>query len=237
MSMNPVEFQEIGKGWYRREATSHGTCSRGVSEDIPMRRTVALRERGRVAALLNSILRAARRRAGWQEPDPRNVRTWRQLVLGVLVTRSTRLLQLGQAVLAARRASRAKTAALGLGSFLTRADFPMGGFSRRLLLALVRALPPERLARYRGLALLVVDPTEYPKRSRGRGKQGRQMQHIGRVRRKAHGQPKAKRGKATGPGRPKPPSAKPATTCGYVDVWAGLVLAGKQFLPLDRQLF
>src|SRR5919197_1850258 len=104
MSMNPVEFQEIGKGWYRREATSHGTCSRGVSEDIPMRRTVALRERGRVAALLNSILQAARRRGTWQEPDPRNVRTWRQL---------------GQAVLAAREGNRGKKGGVGVGYFLT----------------------------------------------------------------------------------------------------------------------
>ena len=30
---------------------------------------------------------------------------------------------------------------------------------------------------------------------------------------------------------------KPETTSGYVDVWAGLVLKGKQFLPLSRQLF
>src|SRR5919197_5181593 len=154
MSMNPVEFQEIGKGWYRREATSHGTCSRGVSEDIPMRRTVALRERGRLAALLNSILRAARRRGTWQEPDARNLRTWRQLVLGVLVTRSTRLLSLARAVLPERRARRVKTAALGLGYFLARADFPIGGLSRRLLLAIARALPAERLVRYRGKGLL-----------------------------------------------------------------------------------
>ena len=120
-----------------------------------MQRTVALRERGRFAALLNSILRAARRRATWSEPDARNLRTWRQLVLGVLVHRSTRLLRLAQAVLPERQASRVKTAALGLGYFLARADFPIGGFSRRLLLALARALPAERLVSYRGKVLLV----------------------------------------------------------------------------------
>ena len=202
-----------------------------------MPRTVALRERGRFAALLNSILRSARRRTGWPEPDVRNLRTWRQCVLGVLVTRSTRLLRLAQAVLPARQASRVKTAALGLGYFLSRADFPMAGFSRRLLLATVRAVPAERLVQYRGQVLLVLDPTDYPKRSRGRGTRNRQMQHIGRVRKKAHGQPKAKSRQRAAPGQPKPARAKPATTFGYVDIWAGLVLAGKQFLPLDRQLF
>ena len=63
------------------------------------------------------------------------------------------------------------------------------------------------------------------------------MQHIGRVRRKANGRPKAKARQRAAAGQPKPPAAKPATTFGYVDVWAGLVLRGKQFLPLDRQLF
>jgi hypothetical protein len=200
-----------------------------------MQRTVALRERGRFAALLNSILRAARRRARWSEPDPRNLRTWRQLVLGVLVTRSTRLLDLARAVLPARQARSVKAAALGLGYFLARAEFPAAGLSRRLLLAVIRALPPERLVRYRGKVLLVIDPTDYPKRSRGRGKRNRQMQHIGRVRRKANGRPKPKARKRGGADRPGPP--RPATTFGYVDIWVGLVLAGKQFLPLTRQLF
>src|SRR6266516_911335 len=200
-----------------------------------MQATVALRERGRLAALLNSILRAARRRAGWSEPDPRNLRTWRQLVLGILVQRSTRLLRLGQAVLPQRRAGRVKTAALSLGYFLARAEFPIGPCSRRLLLAVVRALPAERLVRYRGKVLLVIDPTDYPKRSRGRGKCGRQMQHIGRVRRKGSGRPRPRRRPRTAPGQPKPAAAKPATTFGYTDIWAGRVLQGKQFLPLGRQ--
>src|SRR5438477_1043034 len=209
----------------------------GCWEDTPMQRTVALRERGRLAALLNSILREARRRAAWQEPDARNLRTWRQVVLGVLVQRSTRLLSLARAVLPARQASRVKTAALGLGYFLARAEFPMARVSRRLLLAVGRALPAERLVRYRGKVLLAIDPTDYPKRSRGRGKRDRQMQHIGRVRRKAYGRPKAKARQRSAAGQPKPPAAKPATTFGYVDVWAGLVLRGQPFLPLTRQLF
>jgi hypothetical protein len=202
-----------------------------------MQRTVALRERGRFAALVNSVLHAARRLGTWREPDARNLRSWRQAVLGVLVTRSTRLLRLAQAVLPERQASRVKTAALGLGYFLARAEFPTAGFSRRLLLAIVRALPAERLVRYRGKVLLVIDPTDYPKRSRGRGKRNGQMQHIGRVRRKARGRGTRTPPERAGPGRPKPSAGRPATTFGYVDIWAGLVLQGKQFLPLARHLF
>jgi hypothetical protein len=48
------------------------------------------------------------------------------------------------------------------------------------------------------------------------------MQYIGRVRQQSR--------RRRGPG-------KGATTFGYVDVWAGLVLVGQQFLPLARQLF
>jgi len=201
-----------------------------------MQRTVALRERGRFAALLNSILRAARRRATWSEPDARNLRTWRQLMLGVLVRRTTRLLSLAQAVLPERQARCVKNAALGLGYCLARAEFPTASVSRRLLLAVVQALPAGRLVSYRGKVLLVLDPTDYPKRSRGRGTRGRQMQPIGRVRRKAHGQPKPKPRARAAPGRARP-APRPATTFGYVDVWAGLVLRGKQLLPLTRQLF
>jgi hypothetical protein len=79
----------------------------------------------------------------------------------------------------------------------------------------VRQIEATRLLTYRGKVVVVIDPTEYPKRSRGRGKCGRQMEDIGRVR------------KANGKG----------TTYGYVDIWAGLVLKGKQFVPLARRLF
>jgi hypothetical protein len=83
---------------------------------------------------------------------------------------------------------------------------------------------------HRGYALLVIDPTEYPKRSRGQGKRGRQMQHIGRVRRPARGPPRRGRTQAGTP-------ARAATTTGYMDVWAGLGLKGKQFVPLARHWY
>jgi hypothetical protein len=61
------------------------------------------------------------------------------------------------------------------------------------------------------------------------------MQHIGRVRAaKAAGRRPRPRRTAAGA---TPAAGRVATTFGYVDVWAGLVLAGKQFLPLARHLF
>ena len=61
---------------------------------------VALRERGRLAALVPSVVQQARRRAGWRGPDRPTSRTSRQFVRGVVVARSKRLVAVGQAVLA-----------------------------------------------------------------------------------------------------------------------------------------
>jgi hypothetical protein len=182
-----------------------------------MQRSVALRERGQLAVLLNRILHQARQSEEWHEPDQRNLRTWRQLVLGILVARTTRLLGLAQALLPQRQAATVKTLAIGLSSFLTKSKCPLETLTPALLEATLREVDPADMTRFRGKALLVLDPTEYPKRSRGTGKRKRHMQHIGRVRNA--------KGKASG------------TTTGYVDVWAGLVLKGKRFLPLARQLF
>lgn len=196
--------------------------------------SVALRERGRFATLLNSLLQGARQWTGGRCPDPRNLRTWQQFVLGVLVQRSARLITVAQTTLAARRAQSSKTAAAALSYLLTKAQWPLRPFSTYLLLAAVAQLDPAACVTYRGYVLLVIDPTEYPKRSRGTGKRGRQMQHAGRVRKAAKGQPKAaKRKTASG----KRAGRAVATTFGYVDIWAGLVLKGQQFFPLARHLY
>ena len=201
-----------------------------------MRVSAALRARAKLSVLLNCLVQAACRRGRSGSIDRRNLRTFRQLVLGMLTKRSTHLLELAQMAASWRQVSSVKSAAMALGYFLKGAKFPMRAFATWLLEAALRQLPAERLATYRGKPLLVVDPTEYQKRSRGRGKRGRQMQHIGRVRKsKAKGAPKRKK-KTANNGASKE-ERKVATTFGYVDVWAGLVLKGKQFLPLARQLF
>ena len=200
---------------------------------------VALRERGRFATLLNSLLHGAARWGAGPRPDPRNLRTWRQFVLGVLVQRSARLITVAQATVEGRRAQSVRTAAAALGYLLSEAQWALRPFSTRLVLAAVAQLEPTRFVTYRGHLLLVLDPTEYPKRSRGCGKRGRQMQHAGRVRKAAQGQPKASKQKA--PSRKttggQPAKRTVATTFGYVDIWAGLVLKGQQFFPLARHLY
>lgn len=204
-----------------------------------MRISVALRARTKLAELLNNLLHRSAQGSDEKGIDPRNLKTWRQFVLGVIAKRSTRLMRVAQAVAAWRRVGSVKSAAMALGYFLEKAVFPMRPFATRLLEMAVRQLGTGQLESYRGKVLLVIDPTEYAKRSRGKGKRGRCMQYIGRVRKtqvKARSKGKNKKGatsKEKGAGQPK----KVVTTFGYVDIWAGLVLVGKQFLPLARQLF
>jgi hypothetical protein len=208
-----------------------------------MKATVALRGRGQLALVLTQILQFVRQAATWHEPDARNMHTFRQFILAVLMKRSTRLIVLAQAVAPWRHANTVKSVAMGLAYFLEEAEFPMGSLSRLLLEGILRRIPTEQMATYGGKAVVVIDPTEYHKRSRGKGKGGNHMQYVGRVR-KSHGKKRGKKkaksgGKTTGSAQGKDGSQteKTATTAGYVDVWAGLVLKGKQFLPLARQLF
>ncbi len=127
---------------------------------------------------------------------------------------------------------------MALGYFLEKARFPMRSFATRLLETAALMPGSDRLESSRGKVLLVIDPTEYTKRRRGKGKRGRGMQHIGRGR-KAQAQAKSrgrkKRGATAKKGTSQP--KKVATSYGYVASWAGLVLVGKGFLPLARQLF
>ena len=231
--------------------------------------SVALRERSRLAALVHCVLRQARRQAGWQEPDRRNLRTWRQLVLGLVVARSTRLVTVGQAVLGQRAAQSVKAVAMAFGYFLTTARFPAATVSTLVLEATIRQLDPAQVATYRGKVVVALDPTDYPKRSRGTSTQGRHMEHVGRVRKPVKGgngrrqmhrhhgrgqragraEQTERAGRAQGvpkdtentamrtPGATAVAGATVATTSGYVDVWAGLVLTGRQLLPLARALF
>jgi Transposase DDE domain len=216
--------------------------------------TVALRERGRLAALVSTVVHQARRQEGWREPDRRTLRTWRQFVLGLVVARSTRLVAVGQAVLGQRAARSVKAVAMALGSFLSVGRFPAPTVSTQVLEAAVRQLDPTQVATYRGKVVLALDPTDYPKRSRGRSKTGRHMEHVGRVRKPVTGgkakrrrRPPRRRPLGAAPavaGAPRtavapgaPPATTVATTSGYVDVWTGLVLTGKQLLPLARALF
>lgn len=198
-----------------------------------MQVTVALKERGRLAALLRELLQVVRQEWRGAEPDARSLRTWTQLVLLVLVKRTLRLITLGEALLDQRRAHSAKAVAVGLGAWLARVQFPSGPFSRHLLEVIARQVARGNLVTFQGKVLLAIDPTDYPKRSRGRGKAGRQMEHVGKVRKSK----KKRKAKGGAQKQERKVQETVTTTSGYTDIWAGLVLRGKQFLPLARQLF
>jgi len=206
-----------------------------TEEVIPMMKSVALRGRAKLATLLNDLMHRASQGSDRKEPDSRNVRTWRQFVLGVIAKGSTRLITVSQAVASWRKVTSVKSAAMALGYFLGKAQFPMRPFATRLVEAAVQTLGPGQLESCRGKVLLVIDATEYAKRSRGKGKRGRGMQHIGRVR-KTQAKVKSKKRRAAGK-KAADQTRKVVTTYGYVDIWAGVVVLGKQLLPLARQLF
>src|SRR5207253_6074278 len=90
--------------------------------------------------------------------------------------------------------SSVKAAAMALAYFLqtARVPVPAPALSTGLLEAAVRQLDPEHRVTYQGQVLLVLDPTESEKRSRARGKCGRQREHLGRVRRSKGPPPKTK---------------------------------------------
>jgi hypothetical protein len=182
-----------------------------------MRAPATLGQRTRLATLLSTLLGSARTQVAWTEPDPRSRRTLCHLVLAVLATRSTRLLALARPLRPLRRARTVKAVTMGLTYFLRDARIAVADLAPGLAEAALAQVPPAQIATYRGRALLVIDPTEYPKRSRGAGRCGRGMEHIGRVRKTA--------------------AKDSPTTRGYVDVWAGVVLTGRRFLPLARRLF
>ena len=125
-----------------------------------MQITVALRGRTRVAALLRDWEQEADHENRGHRWDRRNRRTWRQMIVGVLVARSTRLLALGRVVAPQRRVGSVKAAAMALTYFLQTAQVPLPVISTRLLEVAVRHLDPARLVTYDGRVLLVLDPTE-----------------------------------------------------------------------------
>src|SRR5579859_1365254 len=166
----PSSFQRLGPGCGSRQKESHRSCgSVSLKEVHTMHKPVTLRGRTQVAALLHRVEQEADQGMLYRGVDGRNVRTWRQAIVGVWVTHSLRLLVLGRVLAPLRRAQSVKAAAQGLAYFLTTAQFPHVALSTNLLEAAVGQLDPRQLVLYQGKALVALDPTEYGKRSRGRG--------------------------------------------------------------------
>ena len=181
-------------------------------------RPTAIQQRGYVVKLCGRLMREA---AGHYHrlQDPRIVRRMNWLVLAILLAGSVRLNLLVQ-TLPYGAATSVKTAETGLSLFLATAHYDGRMLFARYGEAVRRSLPADALQRYRGKALVIVDATDYAKRSR-RGKKGKQMQYTTKVR--------ASKRKVQSP-------EKPVLSPGYVDIWAGVLLRGVQALPLVRQL-
>lgn len=148
--------------------------------------------------------------------DARTVRRMHWLILAIILAGSVRLNLLVQA-LPYGPADSVKTAETALSSFLAAVDYPASLLFARFRDQVLAQWPARSGVTYRGKKIVIVDPTPYPKRSR-RGKEKRQMQYIGRVKVFL----KDRQQEATRPG--------------YLDIWAGLLLKGRQVLPLARKL-
>jgi len=179
-------------------------------------RRAALHKRGFVTRTLYSLVRQAVPK--YRPMDARTVRRINWLLLAAMAG-SVRLTLLVQA-LPYGRANSVKTAETALSSFLANVDYPASLLFARFRDQVLAQLPARSCVTYRGKKIVIVDPTPYPKRSR-RGKKKRQMQFIGRV--KVFLKDKLGR-------------QRESTCPGYLDIWAGLLLKGRQVLPLARKL-
>jgi Transposase DDE domain len=181
-------------------------------------RPATIRQRGLVVKVCSGLMREA---AGHYHrlQDPRIVRRMNWLVLALLLAGSVRLNLLVQ-TLPYGTATSVKTGETGLSLFLATAQYDGRMLYARYREAVRQSLPTDAFQRYRGKALVIVDGTDYAKRSR-RGKKGKQMQYTTKVRASK---------------RKVQPPEKPVLSPGYVDIWAGVLLRGVQALPLVRQL-
>src|SRR3954454_10164 len=98
-----------------------------------MQINVTLRGRIQVAALLRRLEQEADQASRGRAPDRRTRQTWRQLVLGVVATGSTRMLTLGRTLAPRRRARTVQAVASSLTYFLSEARFAVRPFSTRVL--------------------------------------------------------------------------------------------------------
>lgn len=182
-----------------------------------MRRT-AIYRRGFVTNLLRDLVQQATQRTS-RIGDGRVVRRMNWLLLAIILAGTVRLNGLVQR-LPYGRANSVKTAETALSLFLAETEYPASILFARFRDQVLVRLPTQVLKTYRGKPIVIVDPTDYAKRSR-RGKKGRQMQYTTKVR-----VSKRKKGQ----------QAQTLVSPGYVDIWAGVLLTGRHVLPLSRKL-
>jgi hypothetical protein len=146
--------------------------------------------------------------------DKRNLRTVQALIWAIGIRGTTRLKQLAQALLKKRRAKNVKNVETGLSASLTHAQYDESALFTAYGEQVLQRIPAEAYERYRGLPIILEDPTTYEKRTR-RGKAGLTMEYPSQLKDlQVERYPK-----------------------GYVDAWAGPLLKRRRWLPLARGRF
>ena len=146
--------------------------------------------------------------------DPRTVRTLRDLVWAIAICGTTRLKELAQTLFHRRRAHSVKNVETALSKSLRHAPYDERAFFRGCRRQVLRRIPSRAYERYRGLRIIIEDPTTYEKHTR-RGKAGLAMEYPSQLKDiKYERYPK-----------------------GYVDAWAGPLLKRRRWLPVSRARF
>ena len=182
-----------------------------------MLRPVALRRRGQLAALISKSMAqaASRAQAAHHKIDPRTLRTLRALLLNLILRGQPRLKDLAQGLWPGKATS-VRSLENRLSYCLKASRYQRAILTRAVRDTLWDRLPSREVARFRGLAVVVVDPTPYPKRSRDRP---RSMERASGIY------------LSKGEGRKEGRGAR-----GYQDAWASLVLKNGETFPLARAL-
>lgn len=149
-----------------------------------------------------------------EQPDPRTQRTVEQLTYALILQGTTRLNQLAQFLLPMRAAKTAHHVETALSTALQKAKYPEADLLQAHSGVVYDALPSRAFDTFRRHKIILIDPTTYEKRTR-RGKKGRSMQYPSQLKDMQY-------------------ERYPQ---GYVDVWAGVLLKHRQWLPLARGRF
>jgi hypothetical protein len=146
--------------------------------------------------------------------DRRTQGTLRELTYAVTVKATTRLNQLAQFLFPWHQAKTAHNVETALSTCLQKAKYAEDELLHGYACAAYEAIPRAAFQTYHRRQIIIIDPTTYEKRTRP-GKKGRSMEYPSKLKDVQYDR------------YPQ----------GYVDVWAGSLLKGRQWLPLARGRF
>jgi hypothetical protein len=176
-------------------------------------RPIALHNRQQIWTTLHRTLSRAVHQLE-ERVDPRTKTTLEQMVFAIVVTGTTRLNKLAKFLLPWHHAKTAHNVETALSISLQAAHYAERALLHEHSGVAYDAIPPKAFDTYRRHKIIIIDPTTYEKRTR-RGKRGRSMQYPMQL-------------------KDLPYERYPQ---GYVDVWAGVLLKQRRWLPLARGRF